>query len=448
MAVDIIMPKLGLTMEEGTVVAWRKQDGEAITEGEVLLEVETDKATVEVPSPASGFLKLVVPAGGDPLPVGSLLAYLSDSDAAGGGPDTATAVAPIHVVSVDRERIRATPAARRAAREKGLDLSGITGTGPEGRIKERDVLSFESVRLQAQAAGKAASPLAKKAAQELGVDVSRVDGTGPAGRVVREDVLRAASTVAAPVQKPAVEKPPIQQTAAGFDYVPASHRMKLSNMRATTAKRMSQSFQTAPHFALSVEVDMSESARMRQKLIDSVAKSTGKRLTFTAILVRCAGQVLRQRPEVNASYLDGAIERWDEVNVGVAMALEQGLMVPVIRNVDRKSLAEISTALSELEMRSKEMKFRPDDLSGGTFTISNLGMFGISEFTAIINPPESAILAVGQIEDRPVVRDGSVVVRPIMKLTLSIDHRALDGATAAAFLRDFKETMENPYLLV
>jgi len=211
---------------------------------------------------------------------------------------------------------------------------------------------------------------------------------------------------------------------------------------------MTESFQTVPHFALSVEVDMTEAIRMRERLMDSVVKKTGRRLTYTAILVRCISQVLRQHPDVNASYVDGAIERYEEVNVGVAMALEAGLMVPVIRRADQMSLVETAAALGELEGRAGTMKFRPEDLFGGTFTISNLGMVGISEFTAIVNPPESGILAVGQTEERPVVRDGSVVVRPIMKLTLSIDHRTMDGATAAKFLRDVKLTLENPYLLV
>jgi pyruvate dehydrogenase E2 component (dihydrolipoamide acetyltransferase) len=436
MAVEIIMPKLGLTMEEGTVVAWRKQDGEAVAAGEVLLEVETDKATVEVPAPADGFLKLLVSAGGAALPVGTVLAYLGDG-AVDSGP-TAGGTAPTQTVAEDAERVRATPAARRLAREKGIDLTQVAGTGPEGRIKEGDVLSFQPAQGQA----KVASPLAKKTAQGLGVDISVVEGTGPAGRVHRADVLMAASGTTAAAEKPAA------RPATSVSYGLPSQRVALSKIRATTAERMTQSFQTAPHFALSVEVDMTEATRMREKLMDSVVMRTGKRLTFTAILVRCVAQVLGQHPDVNASFLDGAIEQWEDVNLGVAMSLKQGLMVPVIRNADRKTMVEISSALGELESRSKEMKFRPEELSGGTFTISNLGMYGISEFTAIINPPESAILAVGQIDDKPVVRDGAVVVRPIMKLTLSIDHRALDGAAAAIFLRDIKTMMENPYLLV
>lgn len=456
MAVEIIMPKLGLTMETGTIVLWRKKEGEPVTEGEVLLEVETDKATVEVPASSSGILSGVKVGTDEPVPVGTVIAYLtaagesvptgngsavSASDEAAGGPtteETSSAPAKASTSADGSDRIRATPAARRVAREFSIDLSAVQGTGPEGRIKERDVVAFQATAPRS----KPVTPLAKKAAEQVGVDLRQVEGTGPSGRVLRADVLKVASQAA-----PAAAVTPVK-VATGFSVVSPSKRVALNNIRSTTARRMVESVQTAPHFALSVEVDMSEVIRMRERLMESVVKKTGKRLTYTAILIRCVSEVLRQHPDVNASYIDGAIEQYEEVNVGVAMALENGLMVPVIRNADRKSLADITAAMADLEARAKQMKFRPEELSGGTFTISNLGMFGITEFTAIINPPESAILAVGQTEERPVVRDGQVVVRPIMKLTLSIDHRVMDGATGAKFLRDIKQTLENPYLLV
>ena len=448
MAVDVIMPKLGLTMETGTIVVWRKHEGEPVAEGEILLEVETDKAVVEVPAPGSGILRGVQVGTDQPVPVGTVIARPGGGWRGGRGARGLQPVAWWTSAMATPGVSAATPAARRVAREHGVDLALVMGTGPEGGVKEGDVVAFVAGQSQARPA----SPSGEEGRGAAWCGHPGAGGFGPGGRIQRADVLGAAGQAGAVQEEPTpasvAQAPTSKGAPPSFSYVSASRRVELNAIRATTARRMAESFQTVPHFALNVEVDMSEAIRMRERLMDSVVKKTGKRLTFTAILVRCVSQVLSQHPEVNASYVDGAIEQYEEINVGVAMALEAGLMVPVIRRANEKSLVETASALSEMEGRAAKMRFRPEELSGGTFTISNLGMYGISEFTAIVNPPESAILAVGQTEDRPVVRDGAVVVRPIMKLTLSIDHRALDGAAAAKFLRDIKLTLENPYLLV
>lgn len=449
MAVEITMPKLGLTMEEGSVTQWLKEEGQPVKKGEPLLEVMTDKAAVEIESPGDGVLSFVRPAIGETLPIGTLLAYLLQpgeaAPNAGPAPSavaaetvTASAAPAAPMVPVlsreDGGRLFSSPAARRVASELGIDIGQVPGSGPNGRIQQADVRAFVK-RLSMEKP--VVTPLAAKVAVDRGVDLSQVAMDGR--RITLADVEKAAEAGVAELA-PAVETAP----APGAE----EEVIALTRLRKTIGERMLQSVTTAPHFNISVEIDMSEAARLREKLLDTVEAATGNRLSYTAILVKVVAQALARHPMVNASFDNGQIRLHKEINVGVAIAVEPGLLVPVIRAADRKNLIEISRILKDLQEKSKDLKFKPDELTGGTFTISNLGMFGIDEFTPIINPPESAILGLGQIIDRPVAKDGQVVIRPIMKATLSVDHRVLDGATAAPFLSDIKRTLVNPYLLL
>ncbi|MCL5960034.1 MAG: 2-oxo acid dehydrogenase subunit E2 [Chloroflexi bacterium] len=450
MAVEITMPKLGLTMEEGSVTQWLKEEGQPVKKGEPLLDTTLTKAAVEIESPADGTLSFVRPAIGETLPIGTLLAYLLQPGEAApkvGLAPAAPAAAPVSAGTVevqavapersreDGGRLFSSPAARRVAGELGVDIRLVPGTGPNGRIQEDDVRAFAERQKTEKLL---ATPLAAKVAADRGIDLSEVAAAGR--RITLADVEKAAEAGVAEL---------VPSIAAIPRGAPAEEEIvALTRLRKTIGERMLQSVTTAPHFNISVEIDMSEAARLREKLLDMVKAATGNRLSYTAILVKVVAQALARHPMVNASFDNGQIRLHKEVNVGVAVAVEPGLLVPVIRSADKKNLIEISRALKDLQDKSRDLKFKPDELTGGTFTISNLGMFGIDEFTPIINPPESAILGLGQIADRPVAKDGQVVIRPIMKATLSVDHRVLDGATAAPFLSDIKRTLENPYLLL
>jgi len=283
-----------------------------------------------------------------------------------------------------------------------------------------------------------ASPLAQRLAQELGVDLAQVQGTGPAGRILEEDVRGAAAAPAAPAAAP------VARFAAG-EVVP------LRGIRRVAAERMTQSFTTAPHFYLTVEVEATALVRMREGLLAKVEAASGARLTISDILIKVCAQALREFPAVNVAWSDeggGGLRQHPDVNVGVAVALDDGLVVPVIHQADRLTLAEIARRRTDLVERARAGRLALTDLEGGTFTLSNLGMFGVDQFQAIINPPQSAILAVGRIKDRPVALEGAVVVRPTMHLTLSADHRQLDGAQAARFVERVAKLIEEPYLLL
>ena len=374
MAIEVIMPKLGMTMEEGTIIRWLKEEGERVEEGEPLLEVMTDKVSMEVEAPGSGILRGVLAHEGDVVPVIQAIAYLC---APGEEPSSA----------VERLAKIETPAMEQAP------LPAEKAVPP---IKSR-------VR---------ASPAARRLAQERGIDLSKVKGTGPGGRITRADVE--AFTPEKPLPRVAKVIP-------------------LSGIRRTIAERMRKSAQEAPHITLTVEVDMGE------------AGATRGGCSYTALIVYLVARILKDHPLLNASLRGDEILLFDEANIGVAVAMEEGLIVPVIKGADTKTLAEIDAEIEELARRAREGELTPDEVTGGTFTVSNLGMYDVDQFTAIINPPESAILAVGRVVDRAVVINGRIVVRPVMSMTLSADHRVLDGAVGARFLRDLKAGLENPH---
>ena len=506
MAEDIYMPQLGLTMTEGKVVRWLKAAGDPVRKGEPVLEVETDKVSVEVESPADGVLGPILVEAGASVPIGGMLSHVLGTGESGGEgvwergvPRRRRSAHPIrhagcfirHSERSEESRSEESRAwsrhglsARRTAAALGVDLAQVEASGPGGRIVEADVRwSADNATRNTQHAGPAstgvealagdrpeapllrlrsgqvqeetplrASPLARRLAQELGVDLAQVIATGPGGRIVEEDVRRrAGATNRQPENAPSTPQIRNLQSQIKNPVEP------LSGVRRVVAERMAHSFATAPHFYLSVEVEATALARMREGLLAKVETATGARLTITDVLLKVCAQALAEFPDVNVAWAEdapgGGIVRHAEVNVGVAVSVgqvarPQGLVVPVLRGADRLTLGEIARRRSDLVERARAGKLALADLEGGTFTLSNLGMYGVDQFQAILNPPQSAILAAGRIKDRPVAAAGAVVVRPTLHLTLSVDHRTLDGALGARFLERVAQLIQEPYLLL
>jgi len=432
MAVDVVMPKLGLTMTEGTISKWLKQDGEKVEKGEPLLEVTTDKITNEVEAPASGVIKIFV-NDGKTARVSEVIGAI-----AGEGENVVPPKGEKEVNQVDHEgatttqqqqrpkdtRIKASPAARKMAKAKGIALTEIEGTGPGGRIVEKNVLNY--LEKVSAAAKIKTTPVAEKIAADLEIDLHDVKGSGVAGRVMKVDVEKAATP----------------KTHEKAEILP------LSGMRKIIAENMTASKRTAPHVTINMEVDMFETFRLREKLIPVIETTRGIKISFTDIIVKVTALALKKFPIINASIIEDKIVKHPEVNVGVAVALDNGLIVPVIKNTDKKSIGEISASVKDLAQRARDNRLTPDEISGGTFTITNLGMYGVDSFNPIINQPESAILGVNRIVKKPVVREDQMVIRPMMTLSLSFDHRLIDGSLAAQFLKALKGILENPYLLL
>jgi pyruvate dehydrogenase E2 component (dihydrolipoamide acetyltransferase) len=397
MAVEVILPKLGATMDEGTILAWKKREGEAIAQGEPLFEVETDKVVMEVEAPASGVLRKILTEAGSVVPVGQVIAIIAGADE-----ELPEAPAPLAMPSVAGSGLPPGTASQ---------VPGIVPSPQEGVL---------------------ASPAAKKLAREHGVYLQSITGTGPGGRIVEKDVERViAAARSAPVE--GLRPPP----AAPGEAAP------LSRLRKKTAERMAESFQTIPHFYLTVEVPADHLVGVRESLLPPVQAEVGIRLSFTDLFVRCVALALRKHPLVNASWRGQEI-RWNpEINIGIAMATPEGLVVPVIHRADTLTVAQIAGARARLEVEAKEHRLALPAIEGGTFTVTNLGSFGIDTFSPIINPPQAAILAVGRLAPRAVERQGSLSLLPTVFLTLAVDHRVLDGAQAAAFLRDLKAQIEH-----
>jgi pyruvate dehydrogenase E2 component (dihydrolipoamide acetyltransferase) len=465
MATSVIMPALELAQETGKVIRWLKAPGDAVAKGEPLLEIETDKVTTEIEAPASGILMHVSAQEGDVVPVGQAIAQIGAPGEAGaaepaGSPPRAGAASRADGASIGSPAaktvsqaapapgaspaaaIKASPLARKIAEQHGVDLGQVkTSTG---RIEKADVLAYVEARTVAvpthaghentprQANGAAvrldaASPKARRLAAERGLDIHAVRGSGPHGAVLAADVLSAPVT-------------PVLPAAA----TRASDGQGVGAVWRIMAERMTASWTTAPHFYLFREVTVGRLAAWRQQ----AEKQTGGRITYTDVLVKLVAAALARHPAVNASWRDGAITRHAEINIGLAVAVEDGLIVPVIHRADTLGLAAIAARREDVVSRGQGGKLRPPDIQGGSFTISNLGMFGVDAFNAIVNPPQAAILAVGRIADRVVALDGQPAVQPTMMLTLSCDHRALDGARAARFLGDLADLIEEPLALL
>jgi len=488
-AEDIYMPQLGLTMTEGRVVRWLRAAGEPVRKGEPVLEIETDKVSVEIESPADGVLGPILVEAGASVPIGGMLSHVLTAEEQGsrgaegqgskgaeeqrrGGAEAQGSASPtglpapsvipptssvilseaknLEAKNLVRGRVVASPRARRTAAELGIDLVQVEASGPGGRIVDADVRwRAENIKRETQTAQREpqaasrVSPLARRLAQELGVDLALVKGTGPGGRIVEDDVRHAATAPLLPLS-PAPVLP--------CSPAPVPSIEPLTGIRRVVAERMAHSFTTAPHFYLSAEVEAAALVRMREGLLAKIEAATKARLTITDILLKVCAQALAEFPEVNVAWAEdapgGGLVRHAEVNVGLAVSLDAGLVVPVLRKADGLTLGEIARRRSDLTERARAGKLALADLEGGTFTLSNLGMYGVDQFQAILNPPQSAILAIGRIKDRPVAADGAVVVRPTMHLTLSVDHRVLDGALGARFLERVAQLIQEPYLLL
>lgn len=444
MATEIILPKLGETMEEGVIVEWLKKEGDPVQRGEVLFTIESDKATLEVESPAKGYLRKILVPAGQPVPVLTVVGLI-----------TRTADEPLELEPKPAEvearpqaaaeqppsapsRVFASPRARRLAREQGVDLAALTGTGPDGRIVERDVQAYLERQPQA-------TPVARRLAEQAGVDLRTVSGTGPGGRITREDVERAIA--------PPVTAPPPQVTPPPAREVAAVAEIPLSGVRAVIARNMHASHQTTAPVTLTTEADATALVSLREQLKASLADTLGFNVGYNDLLILLVARALREYPYINARLernADGSevIRHLQDINIGLAVDTERGLLVPVVRNADRKGLLEIARELRELIARARQGKALPDELAGSTFTITNLGVHEIDAFTPIINLPEIAILGVGRIKPRPAVVDGQVCVRQTVWLSLTFDHRLVDGAPAARFLQRVKQLVEEPYLLL
>ena len=410
MAREVPMPRLSDTMEEGKVLQWYKQVGDSVAKGELLAEIETDKAVMDLESVEEGtLLQLLVAEGG-----------------------SAALGAPIALVGEESELGQEVSVAAPSAIESGARVTDDDKT--DGSTPEAPAVSQSATAAVTQgASGRIkASPLARRMAAEQGLDLAMIKGTGPGGRIVKDDVENAARTVAAADDPAAL---PSETDVASP-----------SRMQATIIRRMLESKTTVPHFYLTLEVDMSAAKAMRAEV--NAAWSEEERISFNDIVIRATAQSLMRHPDANGYYRDGGFVYHQEANIGIAVAVPNGLLVPVLKNCDTKPLRQLAVEAKVLVERTREGKNRPGDLEGGTFTVSNLGMFGVRDFYAIVNPPQSAIIAVGGIEPRPVVRDGEIVARDIMYLSISADHRILYGAPAAEFLRDLKELLENPYNLL
>ncbi len=402
MASEVKLPRLGQGMEAGTIVKWLKSEGDRVEKGEALYELDTEKVTQEVEAEASGVLiKIAVPEG--EVPVGTTIAWIGEEG-------EAVAISPPDGGEMVREA--AAPEAPREA------VAAVLETRP----------------LDTRAARVKASPLARRVARERGIDLAAIAGTGPEGRIVAEDVERAAAAPAA-VPAPAVAPPAVAPPAE-------IERIPLTSVRRTIARRLTEAWQV-PVFQLEVSADMS---RVNALLEGRRELEPDVRVTVTDVLAKvCAAALMRHR-EVNVQFTEEVLLVHPSANVGLAVAAPKGLVVPVIKQVERLTLAEIAAARADLVERSRAGKLRQEDLEGGTFTISNLGMYGVERFVAVLNPPQAAILAVGATEERPVVQGGELVVRPTMTMTLTVDHRAVDGAPAAEFLGTVKTLLEEPGL--
>lgn len=431
MAVEVILPKVDMVMETGTFAEWLKQEGEQVVKGEPLFTIITEKAAIDVDAPASGILAGVTAKPNDVIPVSETIAYIlasgeqlpekrssgsviEDTTVSVGASNRSDGASTETTGPAYPERfVRASPIARRLAAEIGLPLGGLSGRGPRGRIQRADVLAAAQLMKQAQ---------------------------------------EAEAVITGPLTNRQIdERPRIDRILGEALPLPDSHRklvIPLAGARKIIAQRMAYSAMTAPHITLSLHIDMSESIRLRDRLQSKIEHNTGERLSFTAIIGRAVAAVLPHHPLLNASLVGEEIICWEDVHLGIATSLQDSLIVPVIRQAQTKNMEQLVVALADLVERARTHRLSSLEMSGSTFTISNLGMFGIESFTATINPPETAILAVGKIVEQQIREENGWTPKPLLNLTLSADHRVIDGTVAASFLAELKTTLENPYLLL
>ena len=412
------MEALSPTMEEGQVVKWLKSEGDGVTSGEIIAEIETDKATMELTARGDGILRAILVREGGTAPVGNVIAVIGSEDE-------------------DISEFEAAALSPSDGNGAGADLTSDTPrveVEADGAPVDADV---QTSSVAADSSRIKASPLARRLAGEAGLQLSAVSGSGPAGRIVKRDVEAALATGPALAVSPVGASPSFTASDADYEDVP------LTQMRKTIARRLAESIGPVPHFFLTVDIDMGRAIEARQTII-AMLEAEGKKISLNDLIICATAAALKRHPACNAHWLGDAVRRFNRVHIGVAVAVEDGLITPIVRDADLKGVAQIGAEVRELAGRAREKKLLPDEYTGATFSISNLGMFGIHEFTAVINPPEAGILAVGGVEETPVVEAGQVVIRNRMKMTMSCDHRVIDGALGAAFLATLKRMLEEP----
>ncbi|MBF7095551.1 2-oxo acid dehydrogenase subunit E2 [Alkalibacter mobilis] len=451
MATEIIMPKAGMDMVEGTVIKWLVKEGDKVETGDPILEILTDKVNMEVEAETSGTILKILADEGDVLPVLTVIGYMGEEGES--VPDAAPAQTgskkedevqdePVETKELKTEKpepetyvseggkVRATPAARFLAREKNIDLKAVKGSGPKGRVHVADVEAYKSVK---------ATPLAAKIADVENIDLEKVSGTGYQGKITKDDVLSKTSPVETVGKS---EKTAATEKVSGKKLIP------LVGIRKIIAERMIESQQKAATVSLTIEADMTASIELRSSLKDRILKEKELKITYTDLMIMAVTKSLQKYPLVNATMTDEGILMNDSVNIGLAVGLDSGLMVPVINGTDKMTLTDIVASRTDVVTRTTKGKITPAELQGSTFTISNLGMFDTVSFTSIINQPNSAILSVGTILERMRVVDGEPKVRSVMNMTLTMDHRVMDGVEGAKFLQYLKDLLEEPTLML
>jgi pyruvate dehydrogenase E2 component (dihydrolipoamide acetyltransferase) len=431
LATNIVMPQMGYDMREGTVVKWHKGEGEQVARGEVIADIETDKATVEFEAYTSGVLRKIIAQEGIAVPVGELIAVIGDpdeelsDDTGGGAPTQPEAEAP---------RPSAPESAKEPAAATTRGPAPEAAEAPGKRPAEPAAPSPDGAETTAPTTGVRASPIARRLARERGIELSRITGSGPGGRIVEKDVL-----AYTPSEAPAAPAPADAPSGPG-------EKVELSRMRQAIARVTRDSKREAPHFYVTAEIDMTRAMSLRRDINDTIPAES--RVSVNDLIIKAAVIALGKYPKFNASFQGEYLQMNSNMNIGIAIALEAGLMVPGINNCESKSLLEIAAASKDLGDRARSGHLRNDEYSGTTFSISNLGMFDVDSFSAIIFPPHAAVLAVGTVREQPVVHDGEITVAQIMKATLSTDHRVADGAEAAQFLVEVKQALENSVSLL
>ena len=449
MATKVHMEALSPTMEEGQLVRWLKSEGDEVAEGDVLAEIETDKATMELVARGSGVLRSILLDEGGTAPIGEVIAVIAGADEdigdIGAAPTGKAAAKPAGEREPDAEA--GEPVSDEAGEPEG-EKEPATARAARPAPAQRAEAGREPAESAARDAASAApadgdgrvkaSPLARKLASEAGLELADVAGTGPGGRITKKDIEAAIEEGAAPRAAAGA-----QARRAGPEY----EDVPVSQMRKTIAKRLVQSIGPVPTFYLTIEVDMTRITEARERVNERLADA-GVKASVNDFLVKALAAALVRHPEVNAQWLDDHIRRHHRAHVGVAVAVDEGLITPIVRDADTKGIGEIAAEVKELAARARSRKLMPEEYTGATFSISNLGMFGIDEFTAIINPPEAGILAVGRAEEKVVVESGELVVRPRMRVTMSCDHRVVDGATGARFLQTLRGMIEEPMMML
>jgi pyruvate dehydrogenase E2 component (dihydrolipoamide acetyltransferase) len=485
MATQVVMPKLSPTMEEGQLSRWLKKEGDKVGVGEPLAEIDTDKATMEAQALAEGVLLKVLVGEGETVPLGTIIAVIGEPgedisglvSEASSGPAQAERKERIDESAEGRaygapdELASVVPGGERTqATVEGQPLKGDVGGQPSTKQPDAKGAGTAQTKQQAQPSSAEAqgngqraqggrllvSPIAARMAAEAGINLHDLAGSGPNGRIVKRDIeaaLSAAPAEGRDTRKPsaqqqpqAQQQPPQQQFVAPQVEGAAPYREEnVTTIRATIARRLVTSIGPVPHFFLTTEIEMDKAAELRRQLNELDPEN---KVSVNDLIIKIAAVSLMQHPAVNASFQDKTIRYYGRADIGVAVAIEDGLITPVVRGAESKSVGQIAREVRELAERARSRKLKPEEYTGATFSVSNLGMFGIDEFTAVINPPEAAILAVGAMTPKPVVRDGQVVVRQLMRVTMSCDHRVVDGATGAKFLQTFKKILENPLYLL